>query len=276
MITESVKVDTVYIMLEFGYSVEEFHKKIKDYLATGFSIVKRTTNNYDIFVDRCEYNITYFTDRISKVFNIDDNFRVGFVKIICRAGLISPLTLARRLCNYVENGMIIVPNQSIGNHNYYAYVHCGEDYSFKSVFPLNPRHYQDIVDNEDPIKYSILYDVNIHFSNGDYIKMDMMKIKVQTNKSLDNVSKIVVDLGLYDKRYFIYNNASIEICDGGYYIVLNDTKDDSLSLLSFANNVTFHIEDVDTSDMTIASVEYLRRGSDKYETSWYNKTYKFI
>ena len=195
--------NSVYIMLQYGYSLEKFHRKIKEYLVDNFSLIYNVSSYVLSFDNDSVFEITYYTDKMKCLFDIDDNVKSVFVKIKYVRGVVLPIALAKRICSYIQNGIIIVPYESIdARNNLFVTQQYGDNYSTKVQVPI-PMKVLDTFASENQSKYAVLYEVKydtVHTRRIDlYEKVTKACIKLKYNHDIDisQISEVIFDCKYY-------------------------------------------------------------------------------
>ena len=272
-----IDVNTVYIMLQYGYSVQKFHEKIKNYLTDDFCFINnggRTCRTYILNFDENTFEITYYTDKLKRLFDIDDNVEGVFVKIRRIYGNTHAIAFAKRICNYIENGIIIVPNASVDpNHNLFVVQQYGENYSTKVEVPISMK-VLDTFGSENPSKYAILYDVNYgkDITSVDwYERVTGACIKLKYNNDIDisQILKVGFDCKYYIigahryEHYVAMLSVSKDTNTNTIYLQI-DMYDDNDSLISImtTDTVRIKIDGIKSEDVCVESISYKILGRD--------------
>ena len=265
-----IDVNTVYIMLQYGYSVQKFHEKIKNYLTDDFCFINnggRTCRIYRLNFDENTFKITYYRDKLKRLFDIDDDVEGVFVKIERIYGNTHAIAFAKRICNYIENGIIIVPNVSVDpNHNLFVVQQYGENYSTKVQVPISMK-VLDTFGSENPSKYAILYDVNygkditsVHW----YERVTGACVKLKYNSDID-ISQIL-KVG-FDCKYYIIGahryepyaatlSVSKDTNTNTVYLKIDMSDNDSLISIMSMDKVRIKIDDIKSDDVYVESISY--------------------
>lgn len=283
-----IDVDIVYIMLQYGYSIQKFHNKIKKYLTDDFCF----TNNggtYELNFDDDAFEITYYTDRLKELFDIDDNVEGVFVEIKRKYGHTHIIAFAKRICNYIENGIIIVPNVSVDpNHNLFVVQQYGENYSTKVETPISMK-VLDAFGSENPSKYAVLYDVKynkIITSVDLYEKITGACIKLKYNHDIDisQISEVIFDCKYYiigAHRYELYAamlSVSKDTNTNTIYLQIDMSDNDSLISIMTMDKVRIKIDGIKSDDVCVESISYKIPSRDYdvvYEQAW-NQTFELV
>ena len=280
-----IDVNTVYIMLQYGYSVQKFHEKIKNYLTDDFCFINnggRTCRTYRLNFDENTFEITYYTDKLKRLFDIDDNVEGVFVKIKRIYANTNPIAFAKRICNYIENGIIIVPNVSVDpNHNLFVVQQYGENYSTKVEVPISMK-VLDTFGSENPSKYAILYDVNygkditsVHWYKR--VTGACVKLKYNNDINISEISKVGFDCKYYIIGSHRYDNlfASKDTTTNTIYLQIDMVDyDDSLISIMTMDKVRIKIDGIKSDDIYVESISYKipGRGDDIV----CNQTYELV
>lgn len=268
-----IDVNTVYIMLQYGYSVQNFHEKIKNYLTDDFCFINnggRTCRTYRLNFDDDSFEITYYTDKLKRLFDIDDNVEGVFVKIKHIYGHTHVIAFAKRICNYIENGIIIVPNTSVDpNHNLFVVQQYGENYSTKVQVPISMK-VLDTFGSENPSKYAILYDVNygkditsVHWY--ERVTRACVKLKYNNDINISEISGVGFDCKYYNIGFHRYNNlsASKDTTTNTIYLQIDMVDyDDSLISIMSMDTVRIKIDGIKSDDVCVESISYRILGRD--------------
>jgi hypothetical protein len=269
-----IDVNTVYIMLQYGYSVQKIHNKIKNYLTDNFCFINVGGTTYRLNFDDNTFEITYYTDKLKRLFDIDDNVKGVFVEIKRIYGNTHAIAFAKRICNYIENGIIIVPNASVDpNHNLFVVQQYGENYSTKVEAPISMK-VLDAFGSENPSKYAILYDVkydkNITYVDW-YEKVTGACIKLKYDNDIDisQILKVGFDCKYYIigahryEHYVAMLSVSKDTNTNTIYLQI-DMYDDNDSLISIMtmDTVRIKIDGVKSEDVCVESISYRILGRD--------------
>ena len=277
--------NSVYIMLQYGYSLEKFHRKIKEYLVDNFSFIYNVSSYTLSFDNHSVFEITYYTDKIKCLFDIDDNVKSGFVKIKYVAGAVQPIAFAKRICSYIENGIIIVPYESIdARHNLFVTQHYGENYSTNVQVPISMK-VLDAFGSENPSKFAVLYDVKydkIITSVDLYTKVTGACVKLKYNSDID-ISQIL-KVG-FDCKYYIIGahryepyaatlSVSLDTNTNTVYLKIDMSDNDSLISIMTMDKVRIKIDGIKSDDIYVESISYKipGRGDDIV----CNQTYELV
>lgn len=258
--------NSVYIMLQYGYSLEKFHRKIKEYLVDNFSFIYNVSSYVLSFDNDSVFEITYYTDKIKSLFDIDDNVKSGFVKIKYVRGVVLPIALAKRICSYIQNGIIIVPYESIdARHNLFVTQQHGDNYSTKVQVPI-PMKVLDTFASENPSKYAVLYEVKydkIITSVDLYEKVTKACIKLKYNHDIDisQISEVIFDckyyyIGCHTFRLGATLYVSKDTNTNTIYLHIDMSDNDSLISIMTMDKVRIKISDIKSDDVSIESISY--------------------
>ena len=268
--TNIVDVDTVYIMLQYGYSVKKFHEKIKNYLTYDFCFISNGDGTYKLKFDDNTFELTYYIDKLKRLFDIDDNVEGVFVKIKRNYGNTHAISFAKRICNYIENGIIIVPNASVDpRHNLFVVQQYGENYSTKVEAPISMK-VLDTFGSENPSKYAILYGVNY---GKDITPVDLyekvtgacIKLKYNNDINISEISNVGFDCKYYVTGAHRYSNlsASKDTTTNTIYLQIDMVDyDDSLISIMTMDKVRIKIDGIKSDDVCVESISYKILGRD--------------
>ena len=257
----------VYIMLQYGYSLEKFHRKIKEYLVDNFSLIYNVSSYVLSFDNDSVFEITYYTDKMKCLFDIDDNVKSVFVKIKYVRGVVLPIALAKRICSYIQNGIIIVPYESIdARNNLFVTQQYGDNYSTKVQVPI-PMKVLDTFASENQSKYAVLYEVKydtVHTRRIDlYEKVTKACIKLKYNHDIDisQISEVIFDckyyyIGCHTSRLGAMLSVSKDTNTNTIYLNIDMSDYDSLISIMTMDKVRIKISDIKSEDVSIESISY--------------------
>ena len=260
----------VYIMLQYGYSLERFHRNIKGYLVDNFSLIDNGDSYILSFDDNNVFEITYYTDKLKCLFDIDDNVKSVFVKIRYVTGVVLPIALAKRICSYIGNGIIIVPYESIdARNNLFVTQQYGDNYSTKVEVPISMK-VLDTLHSES--KYAVLYDVKYDkkITSADLYKKvtgACIKLKYDHDINISEISGVVFDckyyhIAAYKLTYVAMLSVSKDTNTNTIYLQIHMPNYDSLISIMTMDTVRIKIDGIKSEDVCVESISYKILGRD--------------